>query len=203
MPSCQSKIAELLVGYPIKSCSVIGHIRQANRGKVCLENTHPFTRELWGKHWTFAHNGQLKAGLKLETGPFQPVGSTDSEMAFCWLLYQAWEKFGNKPKNWTAVYRFWARKGKELMEYGVSNYLLTDGRYTLAFCSNKLHWITRRAPFGVAKLKDADWTIDFAKETTPNDVVSVIATQPLTCDETWNVMQPGEYKLFKLGEVIS
>lgn len=34
--------------YPIKSCSVLAHIRQANRGEVALENTHPFTRELWG-----------------------------------------------------------------------------------------------------------------------------------------------------------
>ncbi|RML78833.1 Glutamine amidotransferase, partial [Pseudomonas syringae pv. maculicola] len=32
--------------YPIKSEVVIGHIRQANVGKVCLSNTHPFVREL-------------------------------------------------------------------------------------------------------------------------------------------------------------
>lgn len=39
-PSCESKIAELVQSYPIKSCSVISHIRQANRGGVSLENTH-------------------------------------------------------------------------------------------------------------------------------------------------------------------
>ena len=37
--------------YPIKSEVVIGHIRQANVGKVCLSNTHPFVRELWGRNW--------------------------------------------------------------------------------------------------------------------------------------------------------
>ena len=47
-PSFQSPIAKLVQEYPIKSCSVIAHIRQANRGIVALENTHPFTRELWG-----------------------------------------------------------------------------------------------------------------------------------------------------------
>lgn len=47
-PSSQSKIAELVQQYPIKSRAVISHIRQANRGGVNLENTHPFTRELWG-----------------------------------------------------------------------------------------------------------------------------------------------------------
>ena len=55
--------------------------------------------------------------------------------------------------------------------------LLSDGRYVMAFCSTNLHWITRRAPFGVATLLDQDVVeIDFQQETTPNDVVTVIAT---------------------------
>jgi glutamine amidotransferase len=59
--------------YPIKSCSVIAHIRQANRGIVALENTHPFTRELWGRNWTYAHNGQLEAISR-----WRPVNSSRS-----------------------------------------------------------------------------------------------------------------------------
>lgn len=46
--SCESEVANLVQRYPIKSEVVIGHIRQANVGKVCLSNTHPFVRELWG-----------------------------------------------------------------------------------------------------------------------------------------------------------
>ena len=42
--SYDSPIARLVQKYPIKSRSVIAHIRQANRGNVALENTHPFTR---------------------------------------------------------------------------------------------------------------------------------------------------------------
>lgn len=57
--SCESEVANLVQRYPIKSEVVIGHIRQANVGKVCLSNTHPFVRELWGRNWCFAHNGQL------------------------------------------------------------------------------------------------------------------------------------------------
>lgn len=48
LPSARSRIAELLISYPIKSRVVISHIRQANVGDVCLANTHPFSRELWG-----------------------------------------------------------------------------------------------------------------------------------------------------------
>lgn len=86
LPSIDSPIARLVQDYPIKSCAVVSHIRQANRGRVALENTHPFTRELWGRHWTFAHNGQLRGYRTLKTGHFRPVGQTDSEQAFCWLL---------------------------------------------------------------------------------------------------------------------
>jgi predicted glutamine amidotransferase len=36
---------------------MMAHIRYATQGPVSLENVHPFTRELWGIQWTFAHNG--------------------------------------------------------------------------------------------------------------------------------------------------
>ena len=66
---------------------MVSHIRQANRGKVALENTHPFTRELWGRNWTYAHNAQLKGYRQLKTGTFRPVGQTDSEyVRFLFLL---------------------------------------------------------------------------------------------------------------------
>ena len=88
----------------------------------------------------------------------------------------------------------------ELRAKGVFNMLLSDGRYVMAYCSTNLHWITRRAPFGVATLLDQDVEIDFSSQTTPNDVVTVIATQPLTGNETWQKIMPGEWRLFCLGE---
>ena len=59
-PSCASPVAELVRHYPIRSLNVIAHIRKATQGPVGLENTHPFMRELWGRYWIFAHNGNLK-----------------------------------------------------------------------------------------------------------------------------------------------
>ncbi|MGF1688253.1 class II glutamine amidotransferase [Photobacterium japonica] len=199
-PSCQSRIAELVQRYPIKSCAVVSHIRQANRGGVSLENTHPFTRELWGQYWTFAHNGQLTGYEELDTGRFTPVGDTDSEKAFCWLLNRLDTAFPAVPTDWTAVYQFMAESCDILRALGVYNMLLSNGEYVLTYCTNNLHWITRRAPFGKASLIDEDVMIDFQQETTPNDVVTVIATQPLTNDEQWHKMQPGEFTAFLLGE---
>jgi glutamine amidotransferase len=79
--------------------------------------------------------------------------------------------------------------------------LLSDGRYVMAFCSTNLHWITRRAPFGVATLLDQDVEIDFQRETTPNDVVTVIATQPLTGNETWQKSCQASGRYFVSGTV--
>ncbi|MED5636067.1 class II glutamine amidotransferase, partial [Enterobacter hormaechei] len=76
---------------------------------------------------------------------------------------------------------------------GVFNMLLSDGRYVMAFCSTNLFCITRRSPFGVATLLDQDVEIVFHKETTPTDVVTVFASQPLTGNETWQKIMPGEW----------
>ena len=59
-PACDSPVAELIRRYPIKSRNVIAHIRKATQGAVALQNCHPFVRELWGRYWVFAHNGNLK-----------------------------------------------------------------------------------------------------------------------------------------------
>src|SRR5690606_28090648 len=77
-PSAHSPIAKLIQDYPIKSNTAICHIRQANVGEICLANTHPFVRELWGHYWVFAHNGQLHT-MPTVSGQFEPVGTTDSE----------------------------------------------------------------------------------------------------------------------------
>lgn len=200
MPSCQSRIAQLVQEYPIKSCAIVSHIRQANRGAVTLENTHPFTRELWGRYWTFAHNGQLTEHETLDTGRFWPVGQTDSERAFCWLLNRMESSYPTPPADMTPLFHAMAAWCRELSGLGVFNLLLTDGEYVMTYCSTQLHWLTRRAPFGQAQLLDEDVTIDFQQETTPNDVVSVIATQPLTQNESWHRMQSGEFNLFHYGE---
>ncbi|TCV91552.1 class II glutamine amidotransferase [Biostraticola tofi] len=200
MPSIDSPIARLVQDYPIKSCAVVSHIRQANRGRVALENTHPFTRELWGRNWTFAHNGQLNGYRQLETGIYRPIGQTDSEYAFCWLLARLNDRYPKTPRHWPSVFRYIETLARELQKKGIFNMLLSDGCFVMGYCSTELHWITRRAPFGKATLLDRDVEIDFQQQTTPDDVVTVIATQPLTGNETWHQVEPGRGVLFRLGE---
>jgi glutamine amidotransferase len=191
----------LVQRYPIKSEVVIGHIRQANVGKVCLSNTHPFVRELWGRNWCFAHNGQL-AGFEPAASFYRPVGDTDSEAAFCDLLNRVRKAFPEPVEVDRLLPELVAACG-EYRAKGVFNCLLSDGDWLFCYCSTKLVHITRRAPFGPARLKDVDVIVDFQAETTPNDVVTVIATEPLTENETWNRYEPGQWSLWRRGECVS
>jgi predicted glutamine amidotransferase len=89
LPASASPVAGLIGRYPIKSRNVIAHIRKATQGRVALENCHPFVRELWGRFWVFAHNGNLQGFTPRLHGSFRPVRSTDSEQAFCNITFGA------------------------------------------------------------------------------------------------------------------
>lgn len=202
-PSADSEVAKLVRNHPIKSCVVISHIRKATHGRVCLENTHPFRRELWGRNWTFAHNGKLKGVKKWPLSFYRPVGTTDSEHAFCWILDQIRRHYPEPPRRRAPVRRLIRGLIEQVAERGMFNILLSDSRELYAYCSTDLCWITRRAPFGPASLIDDDMIVDFAEETTPNDVVTVIATRPLTDNETWTIMKPGDATVFEDGLVVA
>uniref|UniRef100_UPI002FCD019E class II glutamine amidotransferase n=1 Tax=Marinimicrobium alkaliphilum TaxID=2202654 RepID=UPI002FCD019E len=52
-------------------------LRQTNVGSACLANTHPFTRELWGRYWLCAHNGHWPV-FSPAPSFYEPAGKTDS-----------------------------------------------------------------------------------------------------------------------------
>jgi predicted glutamine amidotransferase len=199
--AAQSPLAQFLRQQPIRSRIALAHIRRANRGRVSVANTHPFQRELWGRWWSFAHNGQLRGVKRWPLAHYRPVGTTDSEHAFCWLLDQLRESFGRMPKE-AALCRAVAELCRRLDGLGIFNALISDGTRLYGFCSNRLVFLTRQAPFGCARLVDADLQVDFSRETTPEDIVTVLATRPLTADEAWQALARGTLAVFRDGAPI-
>ena len=100
-PSAQSPVADLVNSYQIKSENVIAHIRKATQGTTSLANTHPFIRELWGEYWMFSHNGHLENFHPPRGQYYRPVGTTDSERAFCFILEELRQRFDEKPDTAT------------------------------------------------------------------------------------------------------
>ena len=195
----ESPIAELVRNYPIKSRNVIAHIRKATQGKINLENSHPFSRELWGRQWIFAHNGDLKDFLPELSGRFTPVGNTDSERAFCYLLDQLVKHFGYDEPKLDQVFDLLAEISPSIAEHGTFNFCLSNGQALFTYATTKLHWLVRKYPFKPAQLIDIEVEVDFSQVTTPEDRVAVITTEPLTQNEEWTAFQEGEMILLRDG----
>lgn len=202
-PGADSEIADLFKKTSIKSHIVISHIRQANVGNVSLVNTHPFSRHYWDRTWSFAHNGELDNLSWLEPFRYRPIGSTDSELAFCWILDQLTNTFPVEPENSEQFARVLQELCDKLRSRGIFNMILTDSRRLYAYCSTKMCMLTRRAPFGEAILNDGNMSVNFGEVTTDRDVVTVVATTPLTDNEEWTSMAEGELCVVEDGEVTS
>lgn len=206
---------------------MIAHVRYATTGCVSLENVHPFSRELWGINFAFAHNGQVPKfddSTPLEEQPllgettlddlhYHPVGDTDSEAVFCAILNALKREFEDLP-TLPVLHGFLSKLCKEIIagdeETTIFNFLLGCGKYTQFAFSwpgkrpgskvwNGLYYIVRSPPFKSASLVDVDYSIDFAKYTKSNDRVAVITTKPLTDEEGWTEFERGQLIMFDKG----
>jgi glutamine amidotransferase len=193
-----SPVADMVRSYPIRSDNIIAHIRKATQGRVALENTHPFQRELWGRYWVFAHNGDLKRFAPRLHASFRPVGATDSELAFCWLMQELAKAHASVPSiaELTTTLRELVPR---IASHGTFNFMLSNGEALWAHCSTNLCYLVRQHPFRQARLQDDDISVNFAEFTTPSDRVAVVVTEPLTRDEEWIGFAPGELKVFAGG----
>jgi glutamine amidotransferase len=196
-----SPLAAQVVDLQLRSHCSIAHIRKATQGMVALENCHPFHRRWQGQNWVFAHNGDLPPGLIPPSNTFIPAGSTDSERAFCWIL-DALSQADVDAADGPALFRRLVDCSDHLAGGGIFNGLLSNGHWLFVYCGTKLHRLTRRAPFSTATLSDDDVSLDFSTVTTPEDVVTIVSTEPLTRDEAWLPLQPGEALLLHRGELV-
>lgn len=189
-----------LLGTPFRSTNVIAHVRKATIGTVATRNSHPFVRRLWGRDWVFAHNGDLKQFQPPRQPGFAPVGETDSEQAFCYLLGSLQARFGDVAPADAELMAHIHAISLEIASFGTFNFLLSDGRLLFAHCSTLLHWTERRASAGTLELVDDSYSIDLRDHHGPDDRSVVIATKPLTRGEAWQAMTAGELRLFIGGE---
>ena len=125
-PASNSQLANLLAECGIESCLVISHIRKATTGPIELRNTHPFSREIQGRLHSFAFNGNVPGvfdlGLKLTR--FLPIGVTDGEYTFCWLLEQLADRVDNI--DWKFSASILKSFGEQLATMGPTNFLYSD-----------------------------------------------------------------------------
>ena len=199
-----SLLSRFVQGYSyIRSKIFVAHVRHGSAGARSYKNTHPFSRELNGVEYVFAHNGTLYNFKSLELGRFKPLGDTDSEYVFCHILDEIEKR---KIEEWTeSEFRWLYEKFREINEYGTFNCLMSNGKYLFAYHDldgyEGLHYVKRVAPFGPIVLLDEDYEINLAEEKDPSQRGYIVATKPLT-NESWQNFKPGEFIVFKNGDVI-
>lgn len=225
-PASSSPIAQLVSQYPMRTLNMMAHIRYATQGEVCLENVHPFHREMWGIQWTFCHNGDvlLFKGARDEKLPwlgdaiegertYNPVGDTDSERMFCAILNALKAKFTTLP-SLPVLHEYLRVLLQQIVDYDkdqtILNCLLGCGQYVQFAYSwpgsrpgsnvwNGLHYVIREPPFRRAALCDCDYEVDFSQLADADSRVAVITTKPLTLNEEWVEFERGQLILFDEG----
>jgi glutamine amidotransferase len=182
---------------------VIAHIRKATQGEVRLANCHPFVREWLGRHWSFCHNGNLVDFEPRLTGAYVPVGTTDSERAFCFMLQELRRRFRRRvPSDWQLLAPVIAELAERIGRHGTFNFVLTDGQALYAHGASRLHALQRRYPFTTAHLVDHDLALDLRAANRPQDRMVLVATEPLTRNEPWVPFAADELRVFVDGEQV-
>ncbi len=209
-PANNSTLANFLAESGIASHLVLSHIRRATTGSIELRNTHPFMREFNGCMHSFAFNGNVPGvfDLGLELNRFSPIGETDAEVAFCWLL----EQFNSEVDklNLKRTVSILKSFGDQLAAMGPANFLYSDSLYLYAYSSRRshadgmhppgLHYISRQCDQEHNSLPcvglNVKTTVDIVQELT------LIASVPLS-DETWTPFAENQLLVLEKGRILN
>ncbi len=190
----------------------ISHIRHATRGALNLSNTQPFARELAGRMHVFAHIGNLvgieRAG-NLAFDRYRPVGTTDSEHAFCALLerlHGLWSRASPPPLPERRVVI--AEFAADLRKLGPANFLYADGDILFAHGHRRIQSTNGRvAPPGLClwscHCTDPDEPVHASGVTVAPGFqeMVLVASVPLT-GEVWRPLEEGELVVVSGGRLL-
>jgi glutamine amidotransferase len=206
-----SEWIQFIASHNLRSHLVIAHTRKATRGTRTYPNAQPFVRELAGRAHLFAHNGDLPGIFKssaFQADRFNPIGETDSELAFCVLLDQMtaiWTAPGAMPtlrERFLTVSSF----ASQLRALGPANFLYCDGDMLFAHGHRRKHTETGRpeAP-GLVLLQQhcqsgqQGIVADGLSIRSEDQLVTLFASVPLT-SERWESLAEGELVAVSHGQ---
>ena len=171
----------------VHSRLIIAHVRKANPPTAhTLENTHPFMRTCCDRHWVFAHNGQVPEVIAPQgcchPRHSHPGGETDSEHAFIYLLEEIAGTFSSESlETMDTWFKTLALRSAAIAEYGQFNFLMSDGEHLIAYGHDRL--------YSQQRIEDSVQSV-------------LIASAPLTGDESWEAFAPDELRVYRDGQLL-
>jgi transglutaminase-like putative cysteine protease/predicted glutamine amidotransferase len=193
----------------LASSLFVVHIRTATWGQNSDANTQPFSRSHGGRDWLFGHAGSLRDRLVVE-GPFEPVGSTDTERVFCDLLGRI-ATAGYVSIGQIDHARFRAEL-EELNQHGSLNIVMTDGQDLLVYADahgeGGLHRAELLPPHGPQLVfGDDDLSIDLMTRGEISRKGVLISSTPLAGGGAdpieWTRIAPGHLLVVRQGAIVS
>ena len=175
-------------GRALRGDGAIAYIRRWTHS-ASLKNCHPFVRELGGREWAFAHNGNVAGVLRdsrWRPRRFVPIGGTDSESAFCALLDCVAETLPEggprtDPPDPEALAALLQPPSIAIARHGMFNYVLLTERRLVVFSSGEYGLYVRETEgeaFQTLELIDEDWEIRVAATDGAGACV-VVASNPM------------------------
>ncbi|MEO8706760.1 MAG: class II glutamine amidotransferase [Kofleriaceae bacterium] len=207
--SMRSQLA--LAWEQVASSVFVLHIRAATWGALSDANTQPFSRT-WGRRdWLIGHAGSLDRKPTEVPGPFEPVGSTDTEAIFCGLLNRfveyGWRNISDLDLE---IVTEWFGA---LNEVGELTLCLTDGRDLLVHADRRgapLHLGTLAPPYERIAFGDADLDVDLTRRGAKSRKGAIVCTEPLVAREgdaeraiAWRQLAPGSLLVIREGAVVT
>ena len=210
----ESPLVRFLEAQGPSTALAISHVRRATRGAVALSNTQPSMRELAGRVHVFAHNGDLpgiERSAKLTYDHYRPVGTTDSEHAFCALLERILELWdpASAPPPLKARLSVISDFAADLRKLGPANFLYADGETLFAHGHRRIQPATGEiAPPGLfllpCRCEDTDEPVHAQGVSIAPGFQEglLIASVPLT-EEKWRPLAEGELVAVSSGKLLA
>ncbi len=172
-------------------------------------NTQPFHKSYGGQDWVFCHKGTLNKAefneaLPIQEGTLDPIGTTDSELAFCHILSNLHHEKIKKliHLDFTLLHN-WFQK---INEYGTCDFVLSDGQslalYKDKFSEEQIYY-TRILPPHDGRLYASETTsllLDSADDA--NRVCFIFSTTKPTQLDGWQVLEPGQLMVVRRAAIV-
>ncbi|WP_108881538.1 class II glutamine amidotransferase [Anderseniella sp. Alg231-50] len=218
LPASDSPLASYIAADSRVSNCVIAHVRLATVGEPSLKNTHPFRFALAGQMHVFAHNGTLK-GLKDDYAEqvlhYDPIGDTDSELAFCLLLDRMrplWMEHRDTVPQLRDRLAVFADFAASMRPRGSANFLYGDGDVLFVHAHKRIYeenggFSEPRAP-GLS-IKNCvvcepgpDYSCDGLRVEMTDHHTTLVASVPLD-DTGWSPLPEGVTLAIRNGEEVA
>lgn len=230
-PLWESKELSSFIAYT-RSTAMIVHARKSSYPVNSLlglkvNNSHPFSAELWGIRWVFAHNGVIdfRSGafrLSIEDRILEYRGrayklesyGVDSEIFFRILLHTIEELGGEEPKNVLAALRR-LLTSDIFRKIHALNFIMGSNKYLYAFrfCDERYAEAGKYTLYYLKRTGLSETGRVFIRR--PNETNFIVSSEPLTTSkwidtarevkreipvEEWTPMENGEVLIIPIGK---